>query len=128
MVQQPSYTPTGGDVYSLSTSKQVLVTKDPVFVRKDIINGHYIGKKPGNYFVVCLILSIINPVFGPISLIFSVMSDRAYNRGDLRYAEKWAQYTMTACMFIFIFTVILYIAIGFSLSTIGMNEGYQFGA
>ncbi|XP_052802895.1 uncharacterized protein LOC128233058 [Mya arenaria] len=124
----PQYTATKPqDVYTLATSKQVLVSKDPVFVRKDVINGAYIGQKPESYKIVCIFLMILNPVFGPIPFIFSVLSDRAYDRGDLRYAEKWAQYTLSACMFIFIFTVILYIAIGFSLSPLGINGGHALG-
>lgn len=55
------------------------------------------------------------------------MSDRAYAAGDIRYAEKWGQYSMTACMLIFICTVILYIAVGFALSPIGTNGGHSLG-
>lgn len=59
--------------------------------------------------------------------IVSVMSDRAYGKGDLRYAEKYGQYSMTACMLVFIVTVILYIAVAFALSPIGVNGGHSFG-
>lgn len=30
--------------------KQILVTKDPVFVNKNIIDGRYIGKRPSNFY------------------------------------------------------------------------------
>ena len=73
----PSYTPSSGSVF-MSTSKQVLVTKDPVFVRKDILNGRYIGKQPPNYMLLALLICILNPVFGPIALIFSSKSFLIY--------------------------------------------------
>ncbi|KAK3591847.1 hypothetical protein CHS0354_005043 [Potamilus streckersoni] len=98
------------------TSKQVLVTRDPVFVRQGVINGHYIGRMPNNYLIVALIMCVINPVLGPIGLIFSIMSERSYRNGDLKYAEKWAMYSFSCSMMTFIASVIIYIAIGFTLS------------
>ncbi|XP_060597045.1 uncharacterized protein LOC132750969 [Ruditapes philippinarum] len=124
----PSFTPTVSDVYTLSTSKQVLVSKDPLYVRKDVVNGHYIGRQPENYMLIAILLCVLNPLCGPIALIFAVMSERAYRRADIRYAQKWASYSITSCMCIFIFTVILYIAIGFAVSPIGINGGHSFGA
>lgn len=55
------------------------------------------------------------------------MSDRAYSAGDIRYAEKWGQYSMTACMLVFISSVILYVAVVFALSPIGVNGGHSLG-
>lgn len=124
----PSYTPTHSDVYTITTSKQVLVSKDPVYVRKDVVNGHYIGRQPDTYIIPAIILTVLNPIVGPVALVFAMMSDRAYQKGDVRYAQKWGGYALTACMCIFIFTVILYIAIGFALSPIGINGSYSFGA
>ena len=72
MTNQPAFTPTSGDVY-FATPKQVLVTKDPVFVRKDVVNGHYIGQKPPNYMLLAIIMCVINPVCGPVALIFASM-------------------------------------------------------
>lgn len=68
-----STTPTQPDVYSISTSKQVLVTKDPVFVRKDVLNGRYIGRKPENYMLIAMVLCVLNPLFGPVALFFASM-------------------------------------------------------
>lgn len=59
------------DIYSITTSKQVLVTKDPIFVRKDVLNGRYIGRKPDNHMIVALFLCVFNPIFGPIALTFA---------------------------------------------------------
>ena len=66
----PSYTPTSGSWF-MSTPKEVLVSKDPVFVRKDVLNGRYIGRKPPNYMLLALLVCILNPIVGPIALIFS---------------------------------------------------------
>jgi hypothetical protein len=67
----PSFTPTVSDVYTLSTSKQVLVSKDPLYVRKDVVNGHYIGRQPENYMLIAILLCVLNPLCGPIALIFA---------------------------------------------------------
>lgn len=121
----PSYTPTSGSWF-MSTPKEVLVSKDPVFVRKDVLNGRYIGRKPPNYMLLALLVCILNPIVGPIALIFSIMSDRAYDAGDVKYADKWGSYAFTASMMIFIFSVILYVAIGFALSPIGTKGGHTY--
>lgn len=121
----PSYTPASGSVF-MCTPKDVLVTKDPIFVRKDILNGRYIGRQPPNYLLVSLIICILNPIAGPLALIFSIMSDRAYTAGDVKYAEKWGSYAFTTCIMVFIFSVILYIAIGFALSPIGTKGGHVY--
>lgn len=122
----PTFSPTKSDIYSLSTSKQVLVTQDPVFVRRDILNGCYIGRKPQDYMLLSLLITVLNPICGPAALVFSILSDRAYKRGDVRYAQKWGDYAFTACIMTFIFSVILYIAIGFTLSPIGVRGGHLY--
>ncbi|KAL4225207.1 hypothetical protein ACF0H5_015898 [Mactra antiquata] len=124
----PSFSATTSDIYTVTTSKQVLVTKDPVFVRKDVVNGHYIGRQPDTYIVISLILCVLNPLCGAVPLIFSILSERAYKNADIRYAHKWSSYAMTANMCVFIGTVILYIAIGFALSPIGIQGGHSFGS
>ena len=65
-----SFTANNTDVF-MTTTKDVLVTKDPVFIRKDVLNGRYIGRKPPNYMILSLLICILNPVVGPIALIFS---------------------------------------------------------
>ena len=67
----PSYTAAKGDIYTVTTPKEILITKDPVFARKDVINGRYIGKKPYNYMLLALAMVILNPLVGPIALVFS---------------------------------------------------------
>ena len=68
-------------------------------------------------------------LFSPIMLFFihiSVMSDRAYNAGDVKYADKWGSYSFTTSVMIFIASSILYIAIGFALSPIGTKGGHVY--
>ena len=71
MAAPAGFTATKSDVYSLSTSKQVLVTRDPVFTRKDVLNGRYIGRKPENHMLIALLLCVINPICGPVALVFA---------------------------------------------------------
>jgi len=59
------------DLYSITTSKDVLVTKDTIFVRKDIVNGRFIGRKPDNYMLLAMFLTVFNPLFGPVALFFA---------------------------------------------------------
>ena len=54
------------------------------------------------------------------------MSDRAYNAGDVKYADKWGSYSFTTSVMIFIASSILYIAIGFALSPIGTKGGHVY--
>ena len=54
------------------------------------------------------------------------MSDRAYYAADIRYAEKWGEYAFTACIIIFIATVVLAVAVGFSLSPYGVKGGHSY--
>ena len=59
------------NVDNMPTDKEILVTKDPVFVNKNIIDGRYIGKRPENYVVLAIIVSVLNPLLGPIAVLFS---------------------------------------------------------
>ena len=59
-------------------------------------------------------------------ILFSVMSDRAYGAGDVKYADKWGSYAFTTCIMTFIFSAIIYTAIGFALSPIGTKGGYTY--
>lgn len=63
----------GPDYYESSSkwSKEILVTKDPVFVNRTVINGHYIGRKPHNYLPLAIIATILNPLIGPIAIVFA---------------------------------------------------------
>ena len=54
------------------------------------------------------------------------MSDRAYGAGDVKYADKWGSYAFTTCIMTFIFSAIIYTAIGFALSPIGTKGGYTY--
>lgn len=76
-----STTPNIGPEYYESSSKwskEILVTKDPVFVNRTVINGHYIGRKPHNYIPLAIIASILNPLIGPIAIVFA-SKDINYN-------------------------------------------------
>lgn len=63
----------GPDYYESSStwSKEILVTKDPVFVNRTVINGHYIGRKPHNYLPLAIVATILNPLIGPIAIVFA---------------------------------------------------------
>ena len=79
-----SYTANTTNVF-MTTTKDVLVTKDPVFIRKDVLNGRYIGRKPPNYMILSLIICILNPVVGPIALIFSSEYSRDFGPVDCNH-------------------------------------------
>ena len=51
--------------------KAILVTRDPVFVNKNIINGRYIGVRPHTYLPLALAVTILNPILGPIGILFA---------------------------------------------------------
>ncbi|XP_041366772.1 uncharacterized protein LOC121381514 isoform X2 [Gigantopelta aegis] len=119
-------TPVAGDVYR-TPSKQVLVTRDPVFTQPTIYQGHYIGIKPPNYLWLSILVTIINPLFGPIALLFTYMSNRAYSNGDLKYSEKWSHYALLMSMITIVVSLVMYIAIGFALSPLSTKGGYAFG-
>lgn len=44
---------------------------DPVFVNRTVINGHYIGRKPHNYLPLAIVATILNPLIGPIAIVFA---------------------------------------------------------
>lgn len=58
------------DLYRTS-SKMILVTRDPVYSHKAIVQGQYIGPKPYNYLTLAILVTIINPILGPVSILFS---------------------------------------------------------
>ena len=64
------HTPNQMDIYR-TNSKQMLVTRDPLFVHPTIKQGHYIGRQPHSYFPLAVFVTIINPVLGPIALVFA---------------------------------------------------------
>lgn len=109
----------------MGNDKQILVTKDPVFVNKNIIDGRYIGKRPPNYFILAVVVTVLNPLLGPIAILFSFMSTRSYNDGDLKYSEKWASYAFMWSMLTVGITIILACAIGFALSEMSISGGHQ---
>ncbi|KAK7491478.1 hypothetical protein BaRGS_00017307 [Batillaria attramentaria] len=121
----PGTTANTGDVYN-TNSKQILVTRDPVFVHPAIQNGVIVGFQPHAYFPLAVFCTIINPLLGPIALMFAIMSDRAFKQGDLRFADKWSQYAFFTCMVTIVASIVMYIAIGFSLSTIGVRGGHSY--
>ncbi|KAJ8298679.1 hypothetical protein KUTeg_022739 [Tegillarca granosa] len=106
--------------------KQILVSRDPVFVNKTVIGGHYIGRKPYNYLPLAIFVTIFNPILGPLGIIFSVMSNRSYYDGDLKYSQKWANYSFMCSMLTIGISIIVYIAIGFSLSEMGFRGGQSY--
>ena len=52
-------------------TKDFLVTRDPVFVNKTVINGEYIGRQPETYIWLAIFVTVINPLVGPIAILFS---------------------------------------------------------
>lgn len=111
------------DLYRTS-SKMILVTRDPVYSHKAIVQGQYIGPKPYNYLTLAILVTIINPILGPVSILFSVMSDRAYKRGDLSYSFKWSMHSFFWSVVTIVASIVLYMAIGFALSSINTRGGY----
>ena len=70
----PQYTTNeGSEHYDASSkwNKEILITRDPVFVNKAVIDGRYIGRKPHNYLPLAVLVCIINPIMGPLGILFS---------------------------------------------------------
>ncbi|GFN87283.1 hypothetical protein PoB_001378900 [Plakobranchus ocellatus] len=116
-------TPNQMDIYRTS-SKQLLVTRDPLFVHPTVKQGHYVGRQPHTYFPLALFVTIINPVLGPVALVFAYMSNRSYKDGDLIYATKWSNYAFLAAMITVVASVVIYIAIGFAVAGPGVRGGH----
>ncbi|KAL8593821.1 hypothetical protein ACOMHN_064018 [Nucella lapillus] len=113
------------EAFEIST-KEILVTLDPVYSHPAIQDGHYVGRQPSTYLPLAILLTVVNPVLGPVALVFAYLSDRAFKRGDLPYANKWSRYTFLACMIVIIASLVIYVAIGFSLSKIRSSGGHSF--
>ncbi|OWF43307.1 uncharacterized protein LOC110459944 [Mizuhopecten yessoensis] len=120
-------TPNDSEYYYSDNSKwtkDILVTRDPVFVNKAVVNGEYIGRKPHTYIYLAIAVTVLNPLLGPFAIMFAVMSTRSYDDGDIKSAVKWANYSFMLGMMTIGISVILYIAIGFSLSGLGTKGGH----
>lgn len=52
------------------------------------------------------------------------MSTRSYYDGDMKYAEKWADHAFMIAMATLGITIILAVAIGFTLSNVGTKGGH----
>lgn len=59
-------------------------------------------------------------------ILFTVMSNRSYYDGDLKYSEKWANYSFMCSMLTIGISIIVYIAIGFSMSEMGYRGGQSY--
>ncbi|KAH9518841.1 hypothetical protein Btru_006380 [Bulinus truncatus] len=118
-------TPVEDDVYR-TNSKQILVSRDPIYVHPEIIRGQYIGREPHTYLPFAIMVTIINPILGPIAILFSFMSRRSYKDGDLNYAYKWSNYAFLSGMITIIASTLLYIAIGFALSGPSLRGGHSY--
>ncbi|XP_059172106.1 uncharacterized protein LOC131953089 isoform X1 [Physella acuta] len=118
-------TPVENDVYR-TTSKQILVSRDPIYVHPEIIRGQYIGREPHTYLPFAIMVTIINPILGPIAILFAFMSKRSYRDGDLNYAYKWSNYAFLAGMITIVASSVFYIAIGFALSGPGLRGGHSY--
>lgn len=57
-------------------------------------------------------------------MYFAVMSTRSYYDGDMKYAEKWADHAFMIAMATLGITIILAVAIGFTLSNVGTKGGH----
>lgn len=115
------------DVYN-TNSKQILVTRDPVYSHPSIQNGVFVGRQPPTHFVLAIIMTVINPILGPVALLFSYKSRSSFGQGDIKYAEKWSQYSFLISMITIVASVVIYIALIFSLSTIGYRGGHSYWA
>ena len=62
--------PNQPDVYDTNT-KQILVTRDPVFCHPAIRNGVIVGRQPHTYFPLAIVMTIVNPLLGPVALLFA---------------------------------------------------------
>jgi hypothetical protein len=51
--------------------KAILVTRDPVFVNKNVINGRYIGVRPHTYLPLAIAVTVLNPLLGPVGILFA---------------------------------------------------------
>ena len=92
----PQYTTNeGSEHYDASSkwNKEILITRDPVFVNKAVIDGRYIGRKPHNYLPLAVLVCIINPIMGPLGILFS------------------GRYMLKCMQLIFISSVYIYFAI-----------------
>lgn len=105
--------------------KAILVTRDPVFVNKNVINGRYIGVRPHTYLPLAIAVTVLNPLLGPVGILFAYMSTRSYNDGDLRYSQKWAGYAFMWSMLTIGASVILYCAIGFNYSELSITGSHS---
>lgn len=54
------------------------------------------------------------------------MSDRAFKQGDIKFAEKWSQYAFLTCMITVVASLVIYIALGFALSGLGLRGGHSY--
>ncbi|RUS75447.1 hypothetical protein EGW08_016797 [Elysia chlorotica] len=113
------------DIYR-TNSKQMLVTRDPLFVHPTIRQGHYIGRQPHSYLPLAVFVTIINPVLGPIALVFALMSRSSYKDGDLPYATKWSNYAFLAAMITVAASVVIYIAIFFAVAGPSVKGGHVY--
>ncbi|GFR81691.1 hypothetical protein ElyMa_000609900 [Elysia marginata] len=113
------------DIYR-TNSKQMLVTRDPIFVHPTIRQGHYIGRQPHTYFPLAVFVTILNPALGPIAIVFALMSRNSYRDGDLLYATKWSNYAFLAGMITIAASVIIYVTIFFAVAGPGLRGGHTY--
>ncbi|XP_005099153.1 uncharacterized protein LOC101852245 [Aplysia californica] len=118
-------TPAPPEVYS-TNSKQLLVTRDPVYVHPTIRQGHFVGLKPHNYLYFAIVATLINPVIGAVAIVFALKSDSAFNDGDVHYATKWSNYAFLTGIIGIVTSVILGVAIGFALAGPGLRGGHSY--
>jgi len=117
--------PNERDVYS-TNSKQILVTRDPVYTHPTIRQGHYIGRKPHNYLYFAIFVTFINPILGPIAILFALKSDSAYKEGDVNYALKWSNYAFLFGMISIVMSVIIGVALAFALTGPGLSGRHSY--
>ncbi|KAL8568142.1 hypothetical protein ACOMHN_027665 [Nucella lapillus] len=118
-------TPHQPDVYN-TNAKQILVTRDPVFRHSSIQDGVFVARQPPTHFLLAIIVTAFNPILGPVALIFSYLSQRAFLNADIKFAEKWSQYSFLMCMVTVVFSLILYLTLTFALSNMGYRGGHSY--
>ena len=75
MAQRGTYSANQTHVYE-TNSKQILVTRDPVYNHPAVHIGRngeviIVGQQPPTYLPLAVVLVIFNPILGPIALMFS---------------------------------------------------------
>ncbi|CAG5128266.1 unnamed protein product [Candidula unifasciata] len=119
-------TPFEGDVYKTG-SKQILVTRDPIYVHPAVTKqGNYIGRQPHDYLPLAICVTVLNPLLGPIAILFAFKSSKSFTDGDIIYATKWSNYAFLTSMLVIVTSCLAYVALAFALSGPELRGGHSY--